>query len=260
MRIHPLATMHVCQCHGSPSTTASPHHSSLSEASCLVDRWIHTVWSSLLNCPTHMWKSKLGRMQDVHCHTATLSGTGAFSWERGMLAEDISHHLISLPEHLLSGFLNRSCNEVKSTPPFMPSIHSRPQNKPNCMYGSQVYTEFRWDSGMKVTICAVAKSGHGNDDLPDGSFKKWDTEWTYAKTRLWEGIQSCFGNFVHSVEAVRESWWHNCDFLAEHKLFLQTNNVHRSRCWTSVMMEVCLQGFSQLLVQTVFSLQKTVDW
>lgn len=127
---------------------------------------------SLLNCPTHMWKSKPGRMQDVHCRTATLSGTGAFSWERDMLAEDISHHLISLLEHLLSGFLNRSCNEVKSTPLFMPSIHSRPQNKPHCMYGSQVYTEFRWDSGMKVVIRAVAKSGHGNDDLPDGSLNK----------------------------------------------------------------------------------------
>lgn len=84
---------------------------------------------SVLNCPTHMWKSKPGRMQDVHCRTATLSGTGAFSWERDMLAEDISHHLISLLEHLLSGFLNRSCNEVKSTPLFMPSIHSRPEKK-----------------------------------------------------------------------------------------------------------------------------------
>lgn len=37
--------------------------------------------------------------------------------------------------------------------------------------------------------------------------------------------------------------------LAEHKPFLQTSNVHlkQNRCCKSLMMEFCLQGFSQLL-------------
>lgn len=60
---------------------------------------------------------------------ASLSGTGAFSWERGTLAEGISHHLISPAGASALHFLNRSCNEVKSTPLFMPSIHSRPQKQ-----------------------------------------------------------------------------------------------------------------------------------
>jgi len=49
------------------------------------------------------------------------------------------------------------------------------------------------------------------------------------------------------------------DFLAERKLALETNNVHLkpNRCCKSVMKEFFLQSFSQLLVQTLFCLQKT---
>ena len=104
-------------------------------------------------------KSEPGRIKDKCYFAAALSGTGAFSWERGTLAEDISHHLISLPEHLLSGFLNRSCNEVKSTPLFMPSIHSRSQKQATpyvWITGARTIQSGFWDEGRDLHSGQVA--------------------------------------------------------------------------------------------------------
>lgn len=140
------------------------------------------------------------------------------------------------------------------------------KHKPHCMYGLQVHAQFSRDSGMKVVICTVAKWRLENDDLPDGSLNRWEIEWSHAKTSLWEEV-CCSSGLLWpycSVVSDWESWRHEWvgGEGTESKRVLQTNNVHlkQNRCCKSVMMELCLQGFSQLLVQTVFSLQKTVDW
>lgn len=120
--------------------------------------------------------------------------------------------------------LNSTCNEVKSTPLFIPSIHSRPQ-KQVALYvwitGAHRIQVGFWNEGRTVAKWRL-------NNLPDGSLNKSETEWTRAKPSLWGEVHSsllcprCRGGLV-----VMMAWLsgRRGDLLAEHKPLLQTNNV-----------------------------------
>lgn len=125
------------------------------------------------------------------------------------------------------------------------------------MYGLQVHTKLMWDSGMKVVICTVAKKRLNN--LADGSLNKWEAEWTHAKTSLWGDVHPSFLRpQCRGSSVVRGGEWEGREGTFWQRIN-QRHNVQRSRCWKSVMMEVCLQGFSQLLEDMALDLPKTVD-
>ncbi len=83
------------------------------------------------------------------------------------------------------------------------------KNKPHCMYGLQVHTEFTKESWTKWSSVQWPSSSEDTPIYQMAALNKWETWWSHAKTSLWKDAHSPSGYFDHSVVAVWESWWHH---------------------------------------------------